>query len=164
MKLNSITFTLENCETITIDGKYIGHFIVDKIERGVYRLASNFFNKTQTANRIIIEIHKNANKEEDIFGSEKCGKQFVFNRLRQGDITHIDFVLEDENDSVSFSFATDWQGDNERVNDAQKTYESDCGHLYLVIENGKGIEDYFDKEDINDASYMDYRFDLMNVG
>lgn len=164
MKLKSITFIFENCETITVDGKYIGHFVVDNIEKGFYRIASNLFKKSQTANRIVVEIHKNANREEHIFNSENLDKQFIFERLKQGDITHIDFVFEDENGAENFSFVTNWCGDSDYINEAQKTCESECGHLYLVIEDGKNIEDYFQKEEINDASYMDFRFDMMDVG
>ena len=104
MKLKEISFVMENCEAITISGKYIGHFIVDKIEKGIYRLASNHIGKTKTANRIVIEIHKNANREDYVFGSENLGKQFTFDRLKQGDITQIEFILEDEEGNEKFHF------------------------------------------------------------
>lgn len=164
MKLKEILFLMENCEAITIDGKYIGHFMVDKIEKGIYRLASNHIGKTKTANRIVIEIHKNANREDYVFGSKNLGKQFTFDRLKQGDITQIEFILEDKEGSEKFHFFADWCGESEDVNSAQKTYESKCGHLYLVIEDGKSVEDYFDKEEIDEESYMNFYFDMMDVG
>lgn len=164
MKLKEITFTLENCETITVDGKYVGHFIIDNIEKGFYRIAVNCIKKTQNANRVVLEIHKNANREEHIFGSENLDKQFIFNRLKYGDITYVDFIIEDGDGCMEYSFAVDWCGESEYINEAQKTYESECGHLYLVIEDGKTIDDYFDKEKNNEPSYMDFRFDMMDVG
>lgn len=164
MKIKEISFVMENCEVITIDGKYIGQFIVDKIEKGFYRLAVNYVGKTKTANRIVVEIHKNANREDYIFGNENFERQFIFDRLERGDITHIEFVLEDEDGCENLSFSTDWHGESDYINLAQKTYRSKCHHLYLVIEEGKDVEYYFDKEEIDEESYMNFYFDMMNVG
>ena len=41
MKLKNIVFNFENCDSITIKGKYIGDFLVDDIKTNFKRIASN---------------------------------------------------------------------------------------------------------------------------
>ena len=41
MKLKNITLVFENCDSITIDGKYVGEFIVDDIHTSIERIACN---------------------------------------------------------------------------------------------------------------------------
>ena len=64
MKLKYITFTLENCDQITIDGKYIGDFYVGDIKSEIKRIACNSIMKMNITKEFAIEIHKNANKKK----------------------------------------------------------------------------------------------------
>ena len=163
MKLKSITFHLENCDMITIDGKYIGDFIVDDITTSISRVACNAIIKMETAYVFAIEIHKDANKKRYAHG-QKDWEEMTFDRLLQwNDITSIEFTLDDgDGNCTDYDYYVNWTGDSDMENEAQHSFETD--NLYIVIADGKNIEDYFDMEAINDSDYMDYHFSMYDVG
>lgn len=176
MKLKYITFVLENCDRITIDGKYIGEFVVKDFETEIRRIACNAIEKVDFINTFAIEIHKDANKERYSFDQTHIErfKHMTFNRLNDyHDITHIEFELYDnyfdENEEEApytehYEYTVNWTGESDMDNDAQSNYTSKDGHLYIVISANKTIEDFFDKEEINDSDYMDFHFDMCDVG
>ena len=172
MKLKNITFNLENCDAITVEGKYIGNFLVDDIRTRFQRTACNSIDKINTAHTIAIEIHKDANKERYAFDQTHIErfKETVFGRLVQWhDITNIEFTLEsdwycEEQSSEKYSYYVNWTGDSETSNGAQVGYISSCGHLYIVITKDKNIEDFFDFEEINDEKLVDFGFKMCDVG
>lgn len=172
-KLKNIEFVFENCDVLTIDGKYIGYFLVDDLKTKFARMACNCIGKMEKANIIAIEIHKDANKERYEFGQSQIDefKQMAFDRFKGNDITSIEFELEEQyvDDGQTphiehYSYYVDWVGDNDYVNEAQSTYISNDGHLYLVIAENKSIEDFFNLKEINDSEYIDYCFDMCDVG
>lgn len=170
MRLKYITFVLENCDTVTVDGKYIGDFYVGKIESEIRRIACNSIIRMDTAKEIAIEIHKDANKEHLEFGCESF-KTTVFEALtRYSDITSIQFELEEqyvEDGEVPvkeyYDYLVNWCGESDYENEAQKSYISKPGHLYLVIDKDYNIEDYFDKEEIDNNETMNFHFDMCDV-
>lgn len=176
MKLKYITLGLENCDQITIDGKHIGDFIVQDITTKIQRIACNAIERVDIANTFAIEIHKDANKERYQFNQTNCAewKQATFDRLNKyHDITSIEFELYDdcttetEEENVyteHYFYWVNWTGDSDEINDAQSNYVSKDGHLYIVISADKTIEDFFDKEDIDDSDYIDFHFDMCDVG
>ena len=94
MKLKNITFTFENCDMITIDGKYIGGFLVDEIKTSIQRVACNAIIRMDIAKVIAIEIHKDANKERSSFDFWDCNddKNMIFDRfLEYNDITRVEY-------------------------------------------------------------------------
>lgn len=173
MKLKYITFCFENCDRITIDGKYIGDFVVKDIKTEIRRITTNAIDRIDIADTFAIEIHKDANKERYQFGQidKPNWKQMTFDRLvKYSDITSIEFELyddcttetEEENVYTEYYFYwVDWTSDSDEINDAQSNYVSKDGHLYIVISADKTIEDFFDKEDIDDSDYMDFHFDMI---
>lgn len=171
MKLKYITFIFENCDSITIDGKYVGDFIVDDIQTSIQRIASNAINKIDTANIFAIEIHKDANKERyqhDQIQIENF-KQMTFDRFTSWqDVTSIEFELEDSYEEEErlehYDYCLNWFGDDKNLN--QKVYISKCGNLYLVVADStsKKFCDFFDGEMIDDKEYMDFHFDMCDVG
>lgn len=163
MKLNSITFTFENCDMVTIDGKYIGDFLVDEIKTSIQRVACNAIIEMNIAKVIAIEIHKDANKERSSFDFWDCNddKHMIFDRfLEYDDITRVEFTLDDTN----YSYYVDWVCDSDMENEAQHSYVSKNNNLYIVISDGKNVEDYFDFEMIDDSEYMDFQFEMYDVG
>ena len=70
MKVKNVTLCFENCDWVTIDGKYIGDLIVDDLHTCFRRIACNAIDKIETAKTIAIEIHKDANKERYQFDQE----------------------------------------------------------------------------------------------
>lgn len=153
MKLKKITFVFENCDCITIDGKYVGRFLVDDLHTEFRRVACNSIEKVETANIFVIEIHKDANKERYQFDQEQIEdfKQTVFDRLKSfNDITSIKFELEGnciEDEGIgyaeNYSYYVNWVGKSEYSNEAQTNYMSNDGNFYIVISEGKTIEDFF---------------------
>lgn len=174
MKLKYIEFVFENCDYIKIEGKYIGDFLVDNLETSIKRIACNSIEKMDAANIIAIEIHKDANKERYQFGQSHIEdfKEMTFDRFKEyGDITSIQFELEEdyvEEGQVPrkeyYDYYVNWTEDNEYINEAQKTYLSKSGNLYIVIADKKNIEDFFCLEDIEDGEYMDFHFSMYDVG
>lgn len=172
MRLKYIELTLENCEVVTIDGKYIGDFLVDDISTSISRLACNWVGKVDWAGLVAIEIHKDADEEYYFLDGRKGNK---FSRLTTwNDITHIDICLENdvEEDSATsqtYSYAIDWADGNDGENKNQESYISDLENLYIYINskkssNNKGIFDFFDKEAINDKDYSHFRFLMCDIG
>jgi len=169
MKIKQIELILENCDVITIDGKYIGDFLIDNIHTSIARIACNAIEEMRYADTIMMEIHKDANKIRYQFGQTDVEEfeQLTFDRLIGcGDITSITFELVNENDTHSkkHHYYVNWTGDSDYVNEAQKSYISECGHLYIVISKDDDISDFFDMEEINDPDNMDFKFDMLDIG
>jgi len=171
MKLKTITFGLENCDYITIDGKYIGNFLVGDITTSIRRIACNAIGKMDVCNKFIIEIHKDANSPHRPF-EQLDSKENVFDRLvKYNDITSISFDLintyYEENQSLTvehYDYYVSWIGDSDENNESQKSYISDEGNLYIVISEKQKIEDFFDYDEINDTDIIDLHFDMLDVG
>lgn len=169
MKIKTITFTFENCDQITIEGKYIGEFLVSDIHTSIERIACNAIEKIDRADVISIEIHSDANKERYPFDQTQLQKETVFERLNKWkDITAIEIKMvgdmDEDSETERYYYWVDWVGDDDIHNPAQSTYISELGHLYLVIAEGKGIEDFFNYEYINDARCVDHGFAMCDVG
>jgi len=169
LRLKYVELTFENCDTIKIDGKYIGEFCVEDIRPSVRRIACNSIDKINIAHTIIIEIHKDANKERYEFGNEvENFKQMTFDRIKEyNDITSIrlefekPYAKEEQMACIeSYDYLANWVGDDDNSNEAQKTYLSKPGNLYLIIADGKKIEDFFSLEDIEDNERMELKFHL----
>ncbi len=170
MKIKNLTLTFENCDRVTIDGKYIGDFLVDDLHTYFKRIACNSIAKIDYADTIAIEIHKDANKDRYQFDQTDYPdwKQKTFDRITDyNDITSIEFEMEENNveeDAMPkiecYQYYVDWIGDSEYGNDAQTSYISSDGNMYLVIAKNKSIEDFFDMESINNAEEMDFHFDI----
>lgn len=171
MRIKEIELIFENCEVITIPGKYIGRFYVGNIRKSLSRIAVNSTRMYETAKKIVIEIHKDAETQNRPFGTE--GDDSTFDRiLKWNDITSIEITLEDaynkENKEEHYVFYTDWIGDSEYENEGQKSKRSELGHLYIVITKKNKKEGYFDKifppEEINDKEYINFHFKMLNIG
>lgn len=172
MKLKQIRFGFENCDWIAIDGKYVGDFLVDELHTYFKRTACNAIEKVDAADVFAIEIHKDANKERYQFEQNQYDdlKQMTFDRLSNcRDITDIQFELEVPVDEIlskveKYDYWIHWVGDSDYENEAQTNYISKDGHLYIVVAKDKGIEDFFDWDKIDDSEYMNFHFDMCDVG
>ena len=167
MKIKSITLGFENCDVMKIDGKYIGYFVADDIKTSIKRIACNAVNKLDYVKILVIELHKDANKERYAFGIEDDEhKEYTFDRLRKYyDIVDIQIELYDDYETngevFTYSYYVNWTGESEYNNAAQKTYLSKCGNLYIVVSDNKDIWDYFDLKEINDKEYMKSYFRML---
>lgn len=175
-RIKEITFTFENCEQITIPGKYIGCFFVNGIYKRIARIACNAIKEMDICSSFGVEIHKDANVPYSPFGDESM-EETTFDRfLRWDDITGIDFVMTTDavyygaeemtaENSKTYSFYADWDSslDYEENNRNQMTALSELGHLYILIDADSSISEVWDNSEINDESY-DITFDLCDVG
>jgi hypothetical protein len=175
MRLKYIEFDFENCDSIRIDGKYVGNFLVEDIRTVIRRTACNSVDRMDVAHTFAIEIHKDANVERYAFGQDgnEDFKEMTFDRFDEyGDITSVHFVLEEKvssKDGVtltedSYDYYVDWTGECDYINDSQKNYISSLGHLYIVINDNKTIDDYFDMDMVESESDMEHHFKLLEIG
>ena len=168
-RLLELKFQLENCDWITIPGKYIGSFCVTDIKKYISRLDINYIGEYDVAESIFIEIHRDANTFHKQFGEIQNYGHTKFKRLMEwNDITGIEFSIETscENGLVTkndYSYTVDWCEMDDFNNQYQKTYLSPLGHLYVVISATKDIFDVFDNDEINNQEWMDKRFNIMSV-
>ena len=167
-KLTELTFILENCDRITVEGSLVGDFVVSDITTSIERIASNSIEEIKTAHTIAIELSKDANVERYQFGQSHIEdfKEMTFDRIVEyGDITAIVFTLYNEftEESKSYHYYVDWCGDSDYVNDAQSCYISKIGNLYVVINKEHDINQFFDKKLIDDEECMKFKFDGYSI-
>ena len=173
MLIRKIEFGLENCEHITIEGKYIGHFYAGDIKKEIARMACNDISMHEICNSFCIEIHKDANKKYAPFGIEK-DETLSFKRLTEwDDITDITIRLydqyneearDDETKDTVYHYLIHWGGDDEYINPLQSTKIAKTGWLYITIGETMKMEEIFPDEDVDDEEYSDHRAAMMDIG
>lgn len=175
MLIRKIEFGLENCEHITIDGKYIGHFYAGEIKREIARMACNDISMHEICNAFCIEVHKDANKKYSPFGEEKW-ETLAFTRLTgYNDITDITIHLydhydeearNDESKDTVYHYLLNWGGDDDNNcdNPLQSSKIAKTGWLYITIGEDMKMEDIFPDEEVDDEEYSDHRAAMMDIG
>lgn len=151
MYLGTVEFVFENCEVMSIPGKYFSEFYIDNVKAYFKRTAANAIEKLDEADTIILSIHKDADEEYCPFGLSSL-KTTKFNRIMEyNDIALVRFFL----DGNEYSYSVRWSGDMMEENICQTSIKSRFGHLYLVISSDAVLtmEEYFPKEMINDENY-----------
>lgn len=176
-RISKLVLTLENCDQIEIDGKYIGNFCVKDIRMDVSRVAMNAVVENQVCHYFFCEIHKDANKEEhDVnFGSRR-----PFDRLvRWQDITQIDFTLvtddvwlgaEEATDANSkkYHFLLEWEDRGDvycENNPRQKSYVSEQGWFYIEVSD-RSTEEFREwlTDDVDGQDYCDFTSEMYDIG
>jgi hypothetical protein len=153
--IEKIKFVFENCESVTIEGKYIGRLFISDIKYSIQRIACNAIREMQSCNHFSISINRKADnaKDKGLFGN--------FSRLDRinmySDITSIYVYLNDQDEPKQFY--VDWDGDD-YTNQNQKVYINKFGDLFLVIDSKKTIDDVFDKEEIEDKENMNFEWSM----
>ena len=158
MHLGTVEFVFENCEVISIPGKYFSDFYIGNINTYFKRIAANAIEKIDEADTIALSIHKEADEEYHSFGLSAY-KMTKFDRiLAYNDITFIHFFL----DAKEYSYRIKWDDDMMNENLNQTSQKSRFGHLYLVISDNvrADMKKHFPEEMINDE---DYEFDQMDL-
>ncbi|KAF6630583.1 hypothetical protein H6F38_14235 [Paenibacillus sp. EKM208P] len=139
-KLKEVTFGLENCEALSIKGEYIGNFGVENIKSSIRKHYNNIshFNVCDTFS---MAINRGANKGYYAFDTkDEHYKQNTFKRLTQGDIVSVDIIYDDD---TKDEFYVHWEGENDYLNEAQKTYISELGDLFIVVSKDETVESEF---------------------
>ena len=162
MKLRYLTLVLENCEHISIDGKYVGEFYIEGIETKIQRIAANSIEPMMTAHTVAFELHKKADK--DCISSFFINDDSAFSRLsRYSDITSINFKLEDTDDIREFTIYPAWNDDNYQANKFQVNWQAGTGNFYILISDKYQFSDLFDLDKLNKRSNCDYTFKAAGV-
>lgn len=162
MNLKEITFIFENCDSITVSGKYIGEFWLSKMKECFGRLAVNHFGSFKVCEQMIIEIHRDADRVRHVFDSPfPYNPHSVFERLSAGDITSVDAVLEN---GETVSCSVPWNPDDEYTNSWQVSKISKAGHLYISIGEKSNFDEVFPSEEIDDIDTAAFRMDMMGIG
>ena len=159
MRLKEIELQFENCEYVTINGKYVGEFFVDGIKKSFSRLGCNSIDEIDECAKFMIEFSDDANKIANAVGSSDWYSHYdnVFGRIEQyADITGFRFVLVDY-DGVEheYSYIPIWEDadHNGEENLYQKSYISKNGFMYIVIGKDINIKDLPMYEYIDDKEY-----------
>lgn len=174
--ISRIELGLENCEVITIDGKYIGSFDASNIHTDISRMGCNYIGKSQSCDSFAIEIYRDANIINRPFGIENDDDYIkIFERItKYNDITSVTVYYDKKDDNYkdvetgeSDYFYVTYEEENEgqlgSPNIYQSSYINDFGDLYIVIDKDKKIFDLFDKEEINDADSLDFKFSMYDI-
>ena len=185
MRIKEVTFTTENCESITIPGKYIGEFHVGEIKKVIQRVAANAILDMDVCDEFFIEIHADANKPHTPFGFLHEDAEPAFDRLlRWYDITVVEFTLvgDDEyfdvpqdlresrdTEEKSYSYYVMWKnGRSEEDNAAQRTfYSENTGWLYIAVGNDEFLANALSEDsirDYKDPDYADLNAEMCEIG
>ena len=115
-----ISLTLENCEDIPIDRKYVGEFLCNN-------------------------INEDANVKYACFGQES--EDTVFDRLMKcPDIVGVEVVYEDDSRD---HLLVPWNEDNDYTNTYQSTCVSKRGRLYLMVSKTRTVQDVLKGQDVD---------------
>lgn len=161
-EIKKIEIILENCEVITVDGKYIGDFNCNNIEYSINRMGCNYIGETYTCKDFSMSIHKDCglnNKEEWSFGifDRKSNPLKRINDYK--DITSIRIHFTDDKKDAKQIYVK-WGGDNDYINEYQESYINKFGDLFIVVSKDLKLEEVFDLEEIEDEEFMDFTWDI----
>ncbi len=152
MELKLIELVFENCECATINTSHIGDFCIENIDRKITRVAVNEIGEMRIAKSIYIELFSGANKTDPHLFTED---QLLFDRIQVcNDITQVWLHYEDHTDVIF----TDYDDGDEDFapNKNQKVWLSECGNLYIVIDQNAVITDMLDMNEKNDKQRMSH--------
>ena len=172
MLIRKLELNLENCDVVTIDGKYIGHFHAGDIRKSISRMGCNWIDVQEICHEFCIEIHPDANKMMHEFGCEEFAV-LTFDRLSQhSDITSITIYLYDQYDKAArndeskdtvYHYFVHWDGGDYK-NSLQASKISKPGWLYITIGKELNLEEIFPALDVDDEESADSRAQMLNIG
>ena len=169
MIIKNIVFYFENCDSVTIDEKYIGDICLKNFEKKIIKNDKYSIDIQNICNYIFIEIHNSANVQDYVLNlninNSKNNKYYIFDRLNQYhdvvafEITFFDDSLP-ENKTFKEFYVTAYTDINPYIFDSgninQSSYISNLGHLYLLITPNKTIFDVINIDQINNEDYIKY--------
>lgn len=163
MKLKEIVIGCENCDGVTIKGKYVKGIYLGEIKESYVGFGDDI-EKRKKIKDFALYIDKNANVQGKTRG-EFSGYSNAFERIGLGkDVTGIMLVFEGHHDydttTIKQNFSVEWTNKNDRQawNPAQDAYITEAGDLCLVISKKKKVKDFFHilKDDDEDEEYVGF--------
>lgn len=157
--IESIVLHFENCESIEIEGRYIGEIEIRGLKQ-VIRRHANSIKTYRTCEDFVLEIHRDANKKYKFFGM--ISDDVLFNRIMNTkDIVSITIKYNDRTIDDDIYIPYNEEENTFAINKYQHVYYSIPNHLYIVCSKDKKISDYFDMNYINDEIAMDMHWKIM---
>lgn len=157
-RLEKVTFVLANGESVNINEKYFGTFVLDEISESYERGISSGIFCQKWANLLICEVHKLANAKNE------------FVQLLSSDIAMIKLETIQQNPfnrtlatTKYYTYYIDWCQECDDSNDFQETLISKEGNLYIVISKNEYLEYYFPKKEINNHKLMEKHFRELGI-
>lgn len=144
-EIKSIEFIFENCECLTIDGRYIGDLIIEDIRTSIRRVACNSIMRMVSCKSFAISINKLVNIKTIHTGFDEV---YPLERINSG--TEITYIIITYSDNSTETIYMNWSNESEWHNPYQKSLITKKGDLYLVIDKELNIEDIWDENYIND--------------
>ena len=140
-----ISLTLENCEDIPIERKYVGEFLCNNITSRDVRIACDSIAKQQLCDELFVEINEDANVKYACFGQES--EDTVFDRLMKcPGVVGVEVVYEDDSRD---HLLVPWNEDNDYTNTYQSTCVSKRGRLYLMVSKTRTVQDVLKGQDVD---------------
>lgn len=157
-ELERVTFVLANGESVSIDKKHLGTFVLDEISESYERGISTGIFRQKWANLLICEVCKLANAKNE------------FAHFLSNDIVKIKLETIQQNPfnrtlatTKYYTYYIDWCQEREDSNDFQETLISKEGNLYIVISKNEYLEYYFPAKEINNHKLMEEHFRELGV-
>ena len=149
MKLKCLTFEFDNFDVHTIDRRFVDFLSVGGIEAESVRFLDGESGTIEFAGSVAAEISCKANT---VHRNENAGgrEYYPFRWLSCGNVSHVSF--ETEGDDKVYRYPVRWS-DHPSVNSFQKSFISEHGNMYIVIDKDRGVEDFFNMERINSPEY-----------
>lgn len=157
--IESIILHFENCESIEIEGRYIGEIEVRGLKQVISR-HGNGIRDYRICDDFVLEIHKDADKRYKSFGM--ISDDVLFNRLMNTrDIVSITIKYNDGSIDNDIYVPYHEEENTFSMNKYQYIYYSIPHHLYIVCSKENKISDYFDIHYINDTKAIDIHWKMI---
>lgn len=139
MTLNEITFTFENCESLTVDGKYIFNLNCEGFNEEIHSTGKPYGvyytkNIAKFSVGILAEAGYDSNTEYYSLNNNKDKDKLL--RLKEcKDLVAVTLNLTDDGHNSSFSdcYYVDWSGDSSYINESLKVNINDRGDVYVIV-------------------------------
>lgn len=166
MKLKSVKFVLKNCDSITIDSKYIRSITLENIKDCISG-GRGYVMESKVIGSFKIQIARCANKKKCINDNPgmKDLTYDIFNRLCDiKDINRIILNVEEENENDSretkintHEYFADWPDFEMYLenNPYENTMVDEDGELYITIGKDIRMEDFYVDEE-NDKTWDEF--------
>ena len=141
MKIKELQLVLENSEIFYVPSEYLIYMVAEDIKDDMV-CRKNHISKSKICNSFLMEIDKEANKEENMNKEEEhFDKQFPFERIVGArDLAQVHIIYE--NDETEW-FYTKWTGAKSFSNDSQTEMIGKDGNLYIVCNENITVEERF---------------------
>lgn len=133
-EIKRVDMVLENCEVLSVDGKYIADFNCEDITYSIRRTACNCIEEVYSCKNFSMSIHRDCALDEKANGTLSICKDAVNNPLKRileyPDITSIYIYFANGHSKRIY---LPWSEEDEYENKCQKSYMNKFGDLFIVV-------------------------------